>query len=92
MWRKERCTHYAPSQLRYLREAVAEAVGYTLTGNADDDDAQLVDRLHTVASDINTRVDDVRRELDALRADIERQSQRVTSRTKDPGFPPHSDQ
>jgi hypothetical protein len=32
-------------QLAYLREPVAACVGYTLTGNPDDDDAQLVDRL-----------------------------------------------
>ncbi len=35
-------------QLAFLRDAVAEAVGYGLTGNPDEDDAQLIDRLHDV--------------------------------------------
>lgn len=32
-------------QLEYLRDAIAKCVGYRLTGNADADDAQLVDRM-----------------------------------------------
>jgi hypothetical protein len=36
----------AEAQLSYLRGAIADAVGYTLTGDVDEDDAQLVDRLH----------------------------------------------
>lgn len=31
--------------LAYLREALAELVEYTLTGDADEDDAQLLDRV-----------------------------------------------
>ena len=40
------------AQLTYLRESVAKCVGYTLTGNADEDDAQLVDRLGEMADEV----------------------------------------
>lgn len=42
----------ADRQLEYLRGAIAEAVGYTLTGDVDTDDAQLVDRLHALKEDL----------------------------------------
>lgn len=41
----ERLQEIRDRQLEYLREAVANTVGYVLTGDADADDAELIDRL-----------------------------------------------